>query len=56
MGGDHGPGVTVPGVVAALQAESDLHVVLVGLREPIEQLLRDAPAQLRARVRVQEAT
>ena len=56
MGGDHGPDVTVPGVLAALQAESDLHVVLVGLREPIEQLLRDAPAQMRARVRVQEAT
>ena len=56
MGGDHGPGVTVPGALAALEAESDLHVVLVGLREPIEQLLRDAPAQLRARVRVQEAT
>jgi glycerol-3-phosphate acyltransferase PlsX len=56
MGGDHGPGVTVPAVLAALHAESDLHVVLVGLREPMEQLLRDAPAPLRARVRVQEAT
>ena len=56
MGGDHGPGVTVPAVIAALQAESDLHIVLVGLREPIEQLLRDAPAQLRARVRLHEAT
>jgi len=56
MGGDHGPGVTVPGALAALGAESDLHVVLVGLREPIEQLLRDAPTQLRARVRVHEAT
>ena len=56
MGGDHGPGVTVPGALAALQAESDLHVVLVGLREPIEQLLRRAPAALRARVSVHEAT
>jgi glycerol-3-phosphate acyltransferase PlsX len=56
MGGDHGPGVTVPGALAALGAESDLHVVLVGLREPIEELLRDAPAQLRARIRVHEAT
>jgi phosphate acyltransferase len=56
MGGDHGPGVTVPGVLAALQAESDLRVLLVGLREPIEQLLRDAPAPLRARLCVHEAT
>ena len=56
MGGDHGPGVTVPGALAALGAESDLHVLLVGLREPIEELLRDAPAQLRARIRVHEAT
>ena len=56
MGGDHGPGVTVRGALAALEAEADLHIVLVGLREPIEQLLRDASAELRARVRVHEAT
>ena len=50
MGGDHGPGVTVPGTLAALQAESDLHVVLVGLSEPITRLLNDAPADLRSRI------
>jgi glycerol-3-phosphate acyltransferase PlsX len=56
MGGDHGPGVTVPGALAALQAESDLHIVLVGLAEPITRLLDEAPVGLRARISVHEAT
>ena len=56
MGGDHGPGVTVPGALAALEGDSDLHVVLVGLAEPINRLLEAAAPALRARVRVQAAT
>ena len=47
MGGDHGPGVTVPGALAALQAEADLRIVLVGLSEPITRLINEAPAGLR---------
>jgi glycerol-3-phosphate acyltransferase PlsX len=46
----------VPGALAALEADPDLHVVLVGLREPVERLLAEAPAALRSRVRVHEAT
>jgi glycerol-3-phosphate acyltransferase PlsX len=56
MGGDHGPGVTVPGALAALQAEADLRIVLVGLSEPITRLISEAPAGLRNRVTVHEAT
>src|SRR5688572_23891207 len=56
MGGDHGPGVTVPAALAALEAESDLHVVLVGLAEPVTRLLNEAPAGLRKRISVHEAT
>ena len=56
MGGDHGPGVTVPGALAALQAEADLRIVLVGLSEPITRLINEAPAGLRNRVTVHEAT
>ena len=56
MGGDHGPGVTVPGALAALRAEADLRIVLVGLSEPITRLINEAPAGLRSRVTVHEAT
>ncbi len=56
MGGDHGPGVTVPGALAALEADSDLRIILVGLAEPITRLLDAAPAGLRQRVSVHEAT
>jgi phosphate acyltransferase len=56
MGGDHGPGVTVPAAFAALEAEADLRIVLVGLGEPLAKLLDDAPAGLRPRIKLCEAT
>jgi phosphate acyltransferase len=56
MGGDHGPRVTVPAALDALKRERDLKIVLVGLPEPINALLRDRPSTLGDRVSVREAT
>src|SRR5262245_38423515 len=56
MGGDHGPAVTVPAVLDALQRESDLRVVLVGLGDAIREHLRDAPAVNSGRLTLKEAT
>lgn len=56
MGGDHGPGVTVPAALAALATAADLRIVLVGLGEPLARLLNDAPAAVRGRLAVREAT
>ena len=56
MGGDHGPSVTVPASLAALQSESALKIILVGLPEKIDPLLANAGASLRPRVRVHPAS
>jgi phosphate acyltransferase len=56
MGGDHGPSVTVPAALDALQREADLRVVLVGLGEPIRSLLHNGAASVMDRVTVREAT
>lgn len=56
MGGDHGPGVTVPAALAALATAADLRIVLVGLGEPLARLLNGAPAAVRGRLAVREAT
>lgn len=55
MGGDHGPTVTVPASLAALQNESTLQIVLVGIPEQIEPLLASARG-LRERVTVRPAS
>ena len=39
MGGDHAPGPIVAGAVQAVQADPELHVVLVGDEVQIEPLL-----------------
>ena len=39
MGGDHGATVTVPAALAALRAHPDLHLILVGQRELLEEEL-----------------
>jgi glycerol-3-phosphate acyltransferase PlsX len=56
MGGDHGPSITVPGSLAALRSEPSLRVVLVGIPEQIEPLLRDHAKKLSGRVSVRAAT
>jgi len=56
MGGDHGPAVTVPGALAALRAQPDLNLVLVGQRAVLEkELARHAGADS-GRLRIQEAS
>lgn len=40
MGGDHGPKVTLPAVVRALQEFTDLQVILVGQRAVLERYLK----------------
>ncbi len=40
MGGDHGPRVTVPAALAAIQRHSDLSVILVGLEDQLRPLLK----------------
>ena len=42
MGGDHAPGPIVAGAVQAVQADPDLHVVLVGDQAQVEPLLAGA--------------
>jgi glycerol-3-phosphate acyltransferase PlsX len=56
MGGDHGPSITVPGSLAALRSEPSLRVVLVGIPEQIEPLLRDHAKNLSGRVSIRAAT
>ena len=54
MGGDHAPGPIVAGAVAAVAAEPELHVVLVGDQAQIEPLL--PPGDARGRLHVFHAT
>ncbi len=42
MGGDHAPGPIVAGAVQAVEAEAELHVVLVGDQAQVEPLLAQA--------------
>jgi glycerol-3-phosphate acyltransferase PlsX len=39
MGGDHGPATVVPAAVAALRRHPDLHLILVGKEQALEQAL-----------------
>lgn len=56
MGGDHGPSVTVPASVMALQRESNLRVALVGIPEQIQPFLKNVPAALTERIAIRPAT
>ncbi|WP_407676663.1 phosphate acyltransferase PlsX [Peristeroidobacter soli] len=56
MGGDHGPSVTVPAALAALQRDADLRVTLVGLKEPVQALLNGAEQGLLSRIQLRAAS
>lgn len=56
MGGDHGPSVTVPAALAALQRDAELRVTLVGLKDPVQALLNGAAAPLLSRIQLREAS
>jgi glycerol-3-phosphate acyltransferase PlsX len=56
MGGDHGPHVTIPAALAALQRHSDINIVLVGLQDAIELELRAKGATVGPRLRIHHAS
>ena len=47
-GGDFGPGVTVPAALDVLAGQSNLEILLCGIREEIEPVL--APKQLNLKI------
>lgn len=56
MGGDHGPHVTVPAALRALQEDASLNIVLVGLPGAIEAELKACKATTHPRLRVHPAS
>jgi phosphate acyltransferase len=56
MGGDHGPSVTVPAALQILKLYPQLHLILVGDREIIENRLRAWPEDIKLRVVVKHAS
>jgi len=56
MGGDHGPRVTVPAALAFQARHADVQILLVGLREVLEQELAARGASQGARLRVHPAS
>ena len=56
MGGDHGPHVTVPAVLAALKEDDQLNIVLVGLQDAIQAELKAHKASTSPRLRIHHAS
>lgn len=56
MGGDHGPHVTVPAALKALEADNQLNIVLVGLQDAIEAELKNRKATTSPRLRIHHAS
>jgi glycerol-3-phosphate acyltransferase PlsX len=56
MGGDHGPQVTVPASLQLLERDPEVEIILVGLPEPIEEVLRKHSAAASPRLKIHPAT
>lgn len=56
MGGDHGPHVTVPAALKALEADDQLNIVLVGLQDAIEAELKVRKISTSPRLRIHHAS
>jgi len=56
MGGDHGPAVTIPAALAAVNDNADLHLVLVGPRDVLLAELKTRGAAESARLRIHHAS
>lgn len=56
MGGDHGPHVTIPAAVRALELDNKLNIVLVGLTDAIEAELKVLKATTSPRLRIHHAS
>ena len=50
MGGDHGPRVTVPSVIASLEKFPDLNILLFGNRAKLDPFLNKVPASSRLKI------
>ncbi|MDP3743262.1 MAG: phosphate acyltransferase PlsX [Methylotenera sp.] len=56
MGGDHGPHVTIPAALKALESDGQLNIVLVGLSDAIEAELKANKASVNPRLRIHHAS
>lgn len=56
MGGDHGPHVTIPAAVRALELDNKLNIVLVGLADAIEAELKALKTSTSPRLRIHHAS
>lgn len=56
MGGDHGPHVTIPAALKALDADNELNIVLVGLTDAIEAELKSLKVSTSPRLRIHHAS
>lgn len=56
MGGDFGPQVTIPASLKCLDANPDLHIILVGDEGVLNQMLTDALAKFEDRITIQHAS
>ncbi|MFJ5445258.1 phosphate acyltransferase PlsX [Methylobacillus methanolivorans] len=56
MGGDHGPHVTIPAALNAIKQDSQLNVILVGLKDVIDAELAAHQAVIGPRLRIHHAS
>jgi len=56
MGGDHGPHVTVPAALKALEDDTQLNIVLVGLEDAIQAELKAHKATATPRLRIHHSS
>ncbi|MDP1595277.1 MAG: phosphate acyltransferase PlsX [Methylotenera sp.] len=56
MGGDHGPHITIPAALKALESDHQLNIVLVGLSDAIEAELKANKASVNPRLRIRHAS
>lgn len=56
MGGDFGPSVTVPASLNALKKNPNLHLILVGDQQILEQTLQQHDGEVNARLKIQHAS
>ncbi|MPS48997.1 phosphate acyltransferase PlsX [Methylobacillus sp.] len=56
MGGDHGPHVTIPAALNAIKQDSQLNIILVGLKDVIETELSANKAAAGPRLRIHHAS
>lgn len=56
MGGDHGPSVTVPASLEALEAHPELHLILVGNKSIIASYMQSVKPEVLQRIEIRHTT